>query len=70
MRKFLKLQEFSILKDEQNLKIAEMDAKMRPIYPGFIDAHCHFLWYGNTFFEANDGGIYKTINGGAILNES
>jgi predicted amidohydrolase YtcJ len=22
------------------------DAKTRPIYPGFIDAHCHFLGYG------------------------
>lgn len=30
-----------------------MDAKNRPIYPGFIDAHCHFLWYGNSFFEVD-----------------
>lgn len=30
-----------------------IDAKMRPIYPGFIDAHCHFLWYGNSFFEVD-----------------
>lgn len=30
-----------------------IDAKLRPIYPGFIDAHCHFLWYGNTFFEVD-----------------
>jgi len=28
----------------------EIDAKLKYIYPGFIDAHCHFLWYGNTFF--------------------
>ena len=31
----------------------EIDAKMRPIYPGLIDAHCHFLWYGNTFYEVD-----------------
>lgn len=31
----------------------EIDAKLGAIYPGFIDAHCHFLWYGNTFFEVN-----------------
>ena len=31
----------------------EIDAQLRPIYPGFIDAHCHFLAYGKTFFEVN-----------------
>jgi predicted amidohydrolase YtcJ len=31
----------------------EIDAQLKPIYPGFIDAHCHFLWYGNTFFEVD-----------------
>lgn len=31
----------------------EVDAKLAFVYPGFIDAHCHFLWYGNTFFEVN-----------------
>src|SRR5690554_131373 len=31
----------------------EIDAKLKYIYPGFIDAHCHFLWYGNTFFEVD-----------------
>ncbi len=30
-----------------------LDAKNRPIYPGFIDAHCHFLWYGNSFFQVD-----------------
>lgn len=24
----------------------ETDLKGKPIYPGFIDAHCHFYWYG------------------------
>jgi hypothetical protein len=30
-----------------------IDAQLRTIYPGFIDAHCHFLWYGNTFNEVD-----------------
>ncbi len=31
----------------------EIDAKNQSIYPGFIDAHCHFFGYGNTFFQVN-----------------
>lgn len=27
------------------------DAQMQPVYPGFIDAHCHFLAYGLDQFE-------------------
>lgn len=27
------------------------DAQMQPVYPGFIDAHCHFLAYGIDQFE-------------------
>lgn len=30
-----------------------IDAQLKIIYPGFIDAHCHFLWYGNTFNEVD-----------------
>lgn len=30
-----------------------IDAQLRAIYPGLIDAHCHFLWYGNTFNEVD-----------------
>ncbi len=30
-----------------------IDAQLKAIYPGFIDAHCHFLWYGNTFNEVD-----------------
>jgi len=30
-----------------------VDAELKPIYPGFIDAHCHFLGFGNTFFSVN-----------------
>jgi len=40
------------LKNRYNAK-KEIDAKNRPIYPGFIDAHCHFLWYGNSFFQVD-----------------
>ena len=30
-----------------------IDAQLKSIYPSFIDAHCHFLWYGNTFNEVD-----------------
>ncbi|MDA9782875.1 amidohydrolase [Vicingaceae bacterium] len=30
-----------------------IDAQLKIIYPGLIDAHCHFLWYGNTFNEVD-----------------
>lgn len=30
-----------------------VDAQNKFIYPGLIDAHCHFLWYGNTFNEVD-----------------
>lgn len=30
-----------------------IDAQLKTIYPGFIDAHCHFIWYGNSFFEVD-----------------
>ena len=29
------------------------DAQTRPIYPGFIDAHCHFLGYGLSLQQVN-----------------
>lgn len=29
-----------------------IDCRKRPVYPGFIDAHCHFLAYGQTLTEA------------------
>lgn len=31
----------------------ELDAQTRPIYPGFIDAHCHFYGYGMYLQQAN-----------------
>ena len=43
------------LKNRYNAE-KEIDAQLQPIYPGFIDAHCHFLWYGNTFFEVDLNG--------------
>ncbi len=30
-----------------------IDARNNFIYPGLIDAHCHFLWYGHTFYEVD-----------------
>lgn len=30
-----------------------IDAELRPIYPGFYDAHCHFLAYAKTLREVN-----------------
>ena len=30
-----------------------IDAQNKFIFPGLIDAHCHFLWYGNTFNEVD-----------------
>ncbi len=30
-----------------------IDANKKPIYPGFIDAHCHFLAYGRTLRHAD-----------------
>lgn len=30
-----------------------IDAEMRPVFPGLIDAHCHFLGYGYTLNEVN-----------------
>ncbi|MGV6861407.1 MAG: amidohydrolase [Putridiphycobacter sp.] len=30
-----------------------IDAELRPIYPGFYDAHCHFLGYAKTLREVN-----------------
>ncbi len=29
----------------------KIDAGKSPVYPGFIDAHCHFLWYGQFLNE-------------------
>lgn len=30
-----------------------IDAGQKPIYPGFIDAHCHFLGYGFSLFKVD-----------------
>ena len=30
-----------------------LDAQKRPVYPGFIDAHCHFYGYGKSLVEVN-----------------
>ncbi|MBX7109714.1 MAG: amidohydrolase [Chitinophagales bacterium] len=31
---------------------ASIDLQGKPVYPGFIDAHCHFYGYGSTLTEA------------------
>lgn len=31
----------------------KIDAQKQLVYPGFIDAHCHFLWYGQSLNEVN-----------------
>lgn len=31
----------------------ELDGRLRSIYPGFIDGHCHFLGYGLSFSKVN-----------------
>lgn len=31
----------------------KVDAGKSPVYPGFIDAHCHFLWYGQFLNEVD-----------------
>ena len=31
----------------------EIDARKRPVYPGFIDAHCHFYKYGLGLKDVN-----------------
>ena len=33
-----------------------IDAELKPIYPGFYDAHCHFLAYAKTLREVNLSG--------------
>jgi predicted amidohydrolase YtcJ len=31
----------------------KVDAAGKPVYPGFIDAHCHFYGYGQTLYTVN-----------------
>lgn len=38
-----------------------IDAQMKPIYPGFIDAHCHFIGYGLALQNINLVGT-KSFN--------
>ncbi len=39
-----------------------IDAQLKPVYPGFYDAHCHFWGYANTFREVS-------LNGSKSFNE-
>ena len=36
-----------------------VDAGGKPVYPGFYDAHCHFLSYGKTLNDADLTGCYS-----------
>ena len=38
-----------------------IDAELKPIYPGFYDAHCHFWGYANTFNTVDLSGS-KSFN--------
>lgn len=38
-----------------------VDAELKPIYPGFYDAHCHFWGYANTFKSVDLNGA-KSFN--------
>lgn len=31
----------------------KIDAEKQPVYPGFVDAHCHFIWYGQFLNEVD-----------------
>ncbi|MFZ6051807.1 amidohydrolase [Halocola ammonii] len=35
----------------------KVDAQLKPVYPGFIDAHCHFLAYGLRYNELDLSGV-------------
>src|SRR4051812_7461840 len=35
---------------------SSIDAGGKPVYPGLIDAHAHFMAYGGTLFEVNLNG--------------
>ncbi len=43
--------EDEIMRNYSTEKLVDMNGK--PVYPGFIDPHCHFYGYGNTLREAN-----------------
>jgi predicted amidohydrolase YtcJ len=42
-----------------------VNAKGYPVYPGFIDAHAHFLGYGRSLFEVN---LYDSKNWDEVID--
>ncbi|MFW5974876.1 MAG: amidohydrolase [Bacteroidota bacterium] len=48
---------FEAVGDENLLKKFDanrvLDLKGKPVYPGFIDGHCHFYWYGVNLRDAD-----------------
>jgi predicted amidohydrolase YtcJ len=43
-----------------------IDAKGQPVYPGFIDAHAHFVEYGQSLYQAN---LYGTNSWEELLDK-
>ena len=46
-----------------------IDAAFKAIYPGFIDAHCHFLGYGLTLQDVNLNGTNTRVRGLPVLQQ-
>ncbi len=42
-----------------------IDAKGKPVYPGFIDAHAHFVSYGQSLYQAD---LFSTNSWDELLN--
>lgn len=51
----------TILGNYEAPEIINLEGK--PVYPGFIDAHCHFYWYGQWLqqVDLNDCGSYDKV---------
>src|SRR4051794_36955274 len=43
----------------------KIDLKGKPLYPGFIDAHCHFFGYGIDKLKCD---LYKTTSFEDVIN--
>ncbi len=45
---------------EKYKAVQEIDLKGKPVFPGFIDPHCHFYSYGLTLRQADLSGTTST----------
>lgn len=61
--------QFEAVGDESLLKKFDakrvIDLKGKPVYPGFIDGHCHFYWYG---INLRDADLFGTQSFEEILD--